>query len=181
MRAGYRAGQFWRALSPVSDQAGIELAESILSPGLMALFCEMQPSEINHCLRVAQKLISSDVTHPDLLAAALLHDVGKSRSPINLCERVFVVLLKKFLPGSYRKWGNSGDLYTWKHMFVVAQEHPAWGAEMAGAAGASPLTIDLIRRHQQPLVPVTLDDVQSGVHPLGSYLLYQLQLCDEES
>lgn len=181
MRAGYRAGQFWKALSPVSDQAGIELAESILSPALMAQFSEMQLSEVNHSLQVLRKLISADERHPDLLAAALLHDVGKSRSPLHLWERVVVVLVKQFFPATYRKWGNTGDLHSWKHMFVVAEQHPAWGAFLAGEGGASALTVELIRRHQEPRNPVTLDEVVSGEQPLVSYLLYQLQLSDEES
>lgn len=166
---------------PVSDKAGFEMAESILSPALLTLFAEMQPSEMNHSLQVTRKLISRHETHPDLLAAALLHDVGKCRSPISLGERVVIVLVKYLLPAAYLRWARSGDLSSWKHMFVVAERHPAWGAEMAGKAGASPLVVELIRDHQRPRDPVTIIEVESGARKLASYLLYQLQLCDGES
>jgi hypothetical protein len=34
---------------------------------------------------------------------------------------------------------------------VTARQHPDWGADLCAAAGAPPLTVDLIRRHQTPL------------------------------
>ena len=34
--------------------------------------------------------------------------------------------------------------------FVVAAHHPAWGADLARQAGASPHTVELIRQHHDP-------------------------------
>ena len=177
----YRAGQFWRAIIAVPDQAGIELAQSILPPALTALFLEMHPSEISHSLEIARGLLGSGEDDPDLLAAALLHDVGKSHSPIRPWERAGVVVTKRLLPDACRRWGASGDLHGWKRIFVVAEQHPLWGAEMAAEAGASLLAVELIRRHQEPCQPVSRENVDLGVRTREDYLLYQLQLLDEES
>lgn len=168
-------------MTAVPDQTGIELAQSILSPPLLALFLELQPSEINHSLEIARSLIASGKTDPDLLAAALLHDVGKSRSPLNLWERAIVVLVKRFFPGTFQRWGASGDRRGWKRIFVVAEQHPAWGAEMAALAGGSQLTVNLIRRHQERCSLVSKADLESGMRTQEDYFLYQLQLLDEES
>jgi hypothetical protein len=35
----------------------------------------------------------------------------------------------------------------WQQPLVVAEQHPAWGAELAAAAGGSFLAVALIRRH----------------------------------
>ena len=168
-------------MTAVLDQSGIELAQSILSPALLALFLEMQPSEINHSLEITRGLIASGDTDPDLLAAALLHDVGKSRSPLNLWERAIVVLAKRLIPGACQRWGASEDMRGFKRIFVVADQHPAWGAEMAAAEGASKLTARLIHRHQEATKPVLKADLEMGVRTWEDLLLYQLQLLDEES
>jgi len=168
-------------MTAVPDQTGIELAQSILSPQLLVLFLELQPSEINHSFEIARSLITSGKKDPDLLAAALLHDVGKSRSPLNLWERAIVVLAKRLFPATYQKWGTSGDMQGWRRIFVVAEQHPAWGAEMAAAAGASQLTVNLIRRHQGSYSPVSKVDFESELRTREDYFLYQLQLLDEES
>ena len=181
MRAVYRAGQFWRAVTSVPDQTGIELAQSLLSLALQALFLKMQPSETNHSLEITRRLTASGETDPDLLAGALLHDVGKSRSPLNVWERAVVVLTKRFFPGTLQRWGASGETPGWKRIFVVAEQHPAWGAVLAASAGASHLTVNLIRRHQERCIPVSKADFELGMRTREDYFLYQLQLLDEES
>lgn len=121
----------------------------VLSPPLMQIFLCMQPGEQTHCLRVFKKLIGQGETSHDLLNAALLHDVGKSRYPLRQWERVLIVICQAFIPEQAKQLGE-GKAQGWRRPFVVAQKHPEWGAEMAETAGASPLTISLIREHQEP-------------------------------
>ena len=168
-------------MTAVPDPAGIELAQSILSPALLDIFFEMQPSEIHHSLEITRRLVASGETDPDLLAAALLHDVGKSRSPLDLWGRAIVVVAKRLIPGACRRWGASEDMRGLKRNFVVAEQHPDWGAEMAAAAGASKLTARLIDRHQEACKPVSKADLEMGVRTREDYLLYKLHLLDEES
>ena len=38
----------------------------------------------------------------------------------------------------------------WTRGLIIAEKHPAWGAQLAHRAGASPTAVRLIRRHQDP-------------------------------
>jgi hypothetical protein len=150
MSAWYRFRQGLRALGAWLHSADNGLAEQYLSPALFALFRQMRRSERQHSLRVLNALIASGNTHPDLLAAALLHDVAKTCVPFYLPEKVLVVLVKATFPGLYRRWG-SGSSQGWRRPFAVSVQHPAWGAEMVVRAGGTPLTAELIRRHADAL------------------------------
>ena len=85
-----------------------------------------------------------------MLAAALIHDVGKILSPLSILDRVLIVLGQHFLPRAARRWGE-GEARGWRRPFVVAARHAAWGADLAEQAGASGRTVRLIRRHQDSL------------------------------
>ncbi len=146
----YRAGQFFQALAARPRSQDRALVEVHLPPALRPLFDTMSPADQAHGIRVLRALLRQGEAHPDLLAAALLHDVGKSRVPLRLWERVVVVLAEVLLPGASAHWGR-GRPRGWRRPFVVALQHPRWGAEMLAAAGASPLLQELVCRHQEPL------------------------------
>jgi hypothetical protein len=172
MSASYRLWQGLRALGawvrPVDDN----LAAQHLSPALFALYRRMRRAERLHSLRVLRMLLASGQTHPDLITAALLHDVGKTQARFILPEKVLVVLVKAFAPGRYRRWG-SGPGRGWQQAFAVSMQHPAWGAEMVARAGGTPLVVELIRRHADALAgpPQTEAD----------HLLQALQAVDDRS
>ena len=149
----YRLGQFWRVLTaqPLPAGAWPEL-EQVLSPSELALYGRYRPGDQWHTYQVMRRLAADGQDNPALLAAALLHDIGKTRESIRLPGRVLVVLVEKLLPGRVAKWG-SGEPHGWQRPFVIKMQHPAWGAEMAQAAGSDALTVSLIRRHQDPLPP----------------------------
>ncbi len=156
----YRVRQFFTALTAAPpDTTQLGWVEAILTPQQLTLFQQMLPSDQQHSLRVAAALKAQGADHPDLLVAALLHDVGKIRFPLRLGERVLIVLGKALLPRQAARWGE-GEPRGWKRPFVVAQQHPAWGAELARQAGVSPLAASLIQRHQATLLhqPSTLED-----------------------
>lgn len=166
----YRVGQFWKALRSSPDQADLKLAGAYLTPAQIDLFSRMQPAEQAHGVRVLKHLLADPLSQepePDLLVAALLHDVGKSRYPLALWERVFIVLLKSLLPQYSRRWGAESaaiedrlDRFSWHRPMIISEQHPDWGAEMAALAGASPLTVSLILRHQDVVDddPLTMED-----------------------
>jgi len=153
----------------------------------MELFLRQQPAEQAHSLEVFFQLIEQGEDSPDLLAAALLHDAGKSRFPLRLWERAEVVIGKALFPAWVEKWGESGAR-GWKRPFVIAARHAQWGAEMADEAGASALTVRLIRRHQDSIggkrgsaVPQRGDCDRDEILPGDEYLLQRLQVIDNES
>ncbi len=101
------------------------------------------------------KLRSRGENQPELMVAALLHDVGKLRYRLNPLERAVVVLAKAVMPKSVHRWGiapasSLDGLNRWRKAFVVAEQHPHWGAELSRQAGASSLTEALIRNHHNP-------------------------------
>ena len=147
-RARYRAGQFRDFLWPRGpgprDRADIR---RVLPPPLEALFLRQTAGEQAHALRVMRSAAASGIQtgRLGLLQAALLHDVGKIRAPLSLLERVAVVLAGRF-------WPSLKERSNWRP-FVTARRHAEWGAEMVAGAGAPPLTVDLVRRHQEPAAP----------------------------
>jgi hypothetical protein len=166
-RARYRLGQFlshlWpRPLAP-AERAEIE---TTLGAGLAQLFRRQTAGEQAHGLRVMRTVAAGGGPYgarPELLQAALLHDVGKSLAPLSLPDRALVVLVRRFVPGAARRWGSgpaTGGFATGlRRPFVTAQQHADWGADLCARAGAPPLTVGLIRRHQTPVAtPVTPED-----------------------
>ncbi|MFU8771076.1 MAG: hypothetical protein ACNA8H_01515 [Anaerolineales bacterium] len=177
----YRAHQFWQALVKKPTKIDLKFVESQLSPSEYLLFRRMHWSEQAHGLRVLRSLLDRGEHHPDLLKAALLHDVGKSCFPLRLWERVVIVVAKAVVPGRVIRWGASPMLENqapadWRRGFIISEQHPGWGARMAAEAGMSPLAIDLIRYHQNGM-----SDVGKFSHSLDRHLLHVLQAADEES
>ena len=150
-RVGYRVRQFGRLLWP-QPLTAVERqeVEAILSQRQLLLFAEFAPSDQRHSYRVLQTLLAAGEMEPSLLVAALLHDIGKICHPIYVWDRVLIVLGEAFLPRQVAVWGG-GEVSGWKRPFVIRAKHPAWGADLVHAAGATPLTVRLIARHQDKL------------------------------
>jgi hypothetical protein len=181
-RVPYRVWQFWRAARVRPASQDLSIAQTILTPAQVALFDRLQPFEQAHSLHVARALLERGEKDPDLLCAALLHDVGKICQPLRPWERAWIVIGKAFFPGLAQKWGaisqNNGAVSFLKRPFIVAEQHPLWGAELALQAGVSSRSADLIRAHQSR-------NDENSPHP-GSpaaqdRLLGILQSVDDES
>lgn len=170
----YRVGQFWAVVNTHTlSQEAILPARQVLNEAQMALFLRLQPSEQAHALRVLQTLQKQGETHPDLLTAALLHDIGKIQVPLRVWERVLIVLIKRLAPKMANTWGNSKP-GGWKRAFVVARQHPAWGAALAAQAGTTEFAIRLIQNHQEHLSKGDFD-------PIERRLLTLLQEADNQN
>ena len=153
----YRAWQFFRALTARPLEATEwQSVSALLSPAQQNLFQQMRRRDQRHSYQVMRMLAQRGQSDPDLLTAALLHDVGKSRYPLILWEQPAVVLIRNFRPNTAVQWGN-GTPRGWKRPFVVYQRHAVWGAEMAAAAGCSPPVVELIRHHQSKLDDVDIE------------------------
>ena len=158
-RLTYRVNQFWRALRTPAHVVDTGQISPYLSPSQIALFRQMQPSEQWHASLVVQRLKEAGQDHPALLTAALLHDVGKILHPLSPLERAVIVLGKKFFPRRASHWGK-GTPRDFRRLFIVAERHAEWGADLAARAGASTMTVNLIRRHQDARLekPRSLED-----------------------
>lgn len=152
MPAMYRVQQFLRAAETWIQPAEIDilLLEQYLPPGAVGLFTAMPRYDQRHALSVLHLLRQQGYSEPDLMAAALLHDVGKtvsSKGRLRLWHRVANVLLRSIRPGLLEQLGRD-EVDSWRRPFFVQENHAAIGAELAGQAGCSSLTVELIRYHE---------------------------------
>lgn len=151
MSLSYRVTQFWWNITaePLPEPLQQDI-NNFLSTAESELFCRFQESDQWHAYRVYNTLREAGQSQLDLLAAALLHDVGKTRVNLSVWDRILIVVTDFLMPAKAKSWGQ-GEVRSWKRPFVVRLQHAQWGAEMAQSAGSSTLTIELIRRHQDPL------------------------------
>jgi hypothetical protein len=136
---------------------------------MATLFFRMSDPDQSHSVRVFQTLVDQGDEDEDLLMAALLHDVGKSLHPLRAWERSLVVVTNRILPNQVLKWGQD-EPYGWRKPFVVALQHPEWGAALIQQEGGSETLVTLIRYHQEYAPPNIGKDVQE--------LLERLQTAD---
>ncbi len=149
-RPGHRITQFFATLFAPLLPVDTAYAAVQLSPVLLTLFQRMARAEQRHGIALCRRLAEQGHTTPDLLAAALLHDVGKLCAPPRLWERVWVVLAEAFAPERAARWSASTSPRWWQRALVARRQHAAWGAELAAEAGATARTVSLIRTHHDP-------------------------------
>jgi putative nucleotidyltransferase with HDIG domain len=138
------------ALARPKDAATAQ-AEPHLPPAALSLFQAMPRYDQQHALNVLHTLQSMGHHDPDLLAAALLHDAGKTAGQagtLHLWHRVAVVLMRAFAPDLLARTARDQP-GSWRQPFFVQQHHAEIGAELARQTGCSPRTADLIRRHEE--------------------------------
>ena len=176
MRVRYRINQFWQAVTASPSEEDLRKVNKVLSLEMISLFREMQASEQAHSINIYKQLRANGDTNQDLLVAALLHDVGKSRYPLKIWERILIVFGNTFFPRQVKRWGKR-EPSGWVRPFVIAENHPTWGAEMAEEAGAPTTTVMIIRRHQEVLPHHANDETVS----FEEHLVQRLQLVDDNS
>jgi hypothetical protein len=168
MGISYRAGQFLHLLTAKRKREHRGFVYEILDSSMVALFFRMSDPDQSHSVRVFQTLLEQG-EEEDLLRAALLHDVGKSLHPLRAWERSLVVVTNRMLPNQVLKWGHD-EPYGWRKPFVVALQHPEWGAALVQQEGGSETLVTLIRYHQENAPP----NIGKGVQEL----LERLQTAD---
>jgi hypothetical protein len=152
MSAIYRVRQFVRAAGAWVRPKDTDAARRYLPSPALDLFQTMPRYDRQHALNVFRSLQQRGHGEPDLLAAALLHDMGKTAYPaggVRLWHRVAVVLMRTFWPGLLERIGQDRP-GSWRQPFFVQQHHAAIGAELARQAGCSPRTAELIHHHEDP-------------------------------
>lgn len=134
---------------PLTDGARDEIA-NYLTAAERDLFYRFTYADQRHSYRVFRTLHEAGYNHPDLLTAALLHDIGKIRCPLSAWDRTLIVVGGGLFPERAEAWGR-GSVESWRRPFVARAQHPAWGAEMAAEAGVRPTVVEIIRRHQDEI------------------------------
>jgi putative nucleotidyltransferase with HDIG domain len=138
MRWAHLAKRFYGSLSkkPLS-LLDIEWVRSVLSDAEYELWCRYSFPDRRHTIAVARetlRLLGATAERP-VLAAALLHDIGKIESKLGTFGRVAATLV-----GQKRSKGR----------FAVYFQHNERGAALLKAARSDPLTIAWAEQHELP-------------------------------
>ena len=140
-------------VAPLSAEEHLQVARW-LPPSALPLFQTMSPADQQHSLRVCQGLLARGCVDKDLLAAALLHDVGKAQGRVPFWTRPVIVLGKMFAPRLLKRltvYPYEGRTITgWQRALSNAWWHAQIGAELAAAAGLPEKAVLYIRTHHQP-------------------------------
>ena len=172
MAVATRIKQGLRGLFAFMQTVDRDVLTRYLNEDQRALFNRLQHSEQLHAMNVLKTVLAQEADTPhDLAVAALLHDVGKIRYPLRIWQKTLVVLARRFLPGRYARWASSDESTRWKRPFIQAEQHPAWGAELAAQAGVNEQTRWLIRHHADKMD-------EHSAHPFVAFL-HRLQAADD--
>ena len=141
--------RFLGALRPgppvVADEAW---ARSQLGRGELAIWLQMSNPDRRHAIGVARAVAAALGGHGDraVMAAALLHDSGKTISELGTAARVVATLVWLVLgTGRARRWAAGAGPFT--RRLGQYHLHPELGARLLEGAGADPLTIAWTREH----------------------------------
>ena len=137
-----------------------------LPPDLAALWARMSGPDRRHSVAVARRVeraLGNEAT-PEVLAAALLHDVGKVQSRLRTYGRV-IATLSAAVAGR-----DTAALWVRSRGFVrrvgLYLEHPRLGADLIAMAGGDPLPVTWAREHHLPpeewTLPVPLAEALSA-------------------
>jgi hypothetical protein len=157
----YRLQQVYQQLGFVTPLTSQELAEVELwlPASALALFRQMSVADQRHSLRVCRGLQARGCVEQDMLAAALLHDVGKAQGRVPFWTRPVIVIGKRVAPALLMKLtveANSCDLQRlprWRRNLSYAWWHAEMGAELAASVGLSEQAVLYIRTHHQSTGP----------------------------
>src|SRR4051812_8819923 len=150
--------RFFGSLRPGGPgRADDEWARSNLLPAEVALWRRMPGADRRHAAGVArdvERALGAEATRP-VLAAALLHDVGKIESRLGVCGRV-VATLSGMVAGREmaRSWTHGRGFTRRVGLYLL---HPDLGGDLLGMAGSDPMTEAWAREHHRSPGSWTID------------------------
>ena len=139
----HRVEQFFGHLRAEVGADEVARAHALLPSTARALFDAMPIADQRHALDLVTRLVDTHHDDPDLLAAALLHDVAKGHR-MRLWHRVGGVLLAAVAPALLARLASPNPR-SWRYPFHLYLHHAALSADVAGGAGCSARTVAFIR------------------------------------
>lgn len=127
-----------------------------LPASALPLFKTMSAADQQHSLRVCRGLLARGCREPEMLAAALLHDVGKAQGRVPFWTRPAIVLGKRLAPRLLARLVlplillDANARPRWRRSLSYAWWHADVGADLAAGVGLAARSILYIRTHHQP-------------------------------
>jgi hypothetical protein len=142
--AAHLARRFAGSLRPGGPPAGdVAWVHELLLPGELELWSSMPGPDRRHSVGVGRRVVDAVPDAPrSVLAAALLHDVGKTRVGLRTPGRVVATLVGL---ARGRDAAATGDGRIARYL-----RHDASGAELLEEAGSDPVTVAWTREHHLP-------------------------------
>jgi len=143
--------RFVGSLWPLGPSAGAEAwVRSLLNDGEHGLWRRMPRADRRHAVAVTRRVeraLGDEATKP-VLAAALLHDVGKVASGLGTFGRAAATLVGlgggRAMADDWQKERGA------TRRVALYLRHPELGADMLTLAGSDPLTVAWTREHHLP-------------------------------
>lgn len=136
----------------------VKFVNSYLGDPGKFLFFQMSKMDQHHAVEVARSIMAEAATVqrldlPNLIRAALLHDIGKVEGDFGFWSRLVVGFVRRTNPTLRGKLALTNPTTFWEKIrygFYVDLIHPARGAHMAKIFGIEPAVVEMIRRHHDP-------------------------------
>lgn len=136
-----RARQFFTA-GATPGEAEFALGRRWLPEPLYELFAAQHPRDVVHSARTALWLLERGHDDPDLVIAALLHDIGKGRQ--RRADRVAWVLAETT---RLTRMAAARSRFEVRRAMARSATHSETSAAAMRAAGASETAVSLVARH----------------------------------
>jgi hypothetical protein len=158
------AGRFFSALVPVGPRRADEhWAQEHLLAGERPLWRRMSGADRRHAVGVARRTVA-ELEAPeagrDVVAAALLHDVGKIEARLGTWARAGVTFAAMATGRDHLvSWSGADDTRpageqarraSWRQRVGLYLSHDRVGANLLSEAGSGPLTIAWAGDHHKP-------------------------------
>jgi hypothetical protein len=161
--ASHLIRRFFGSLRPGGPGEHAEAwVDARLLPGEQALWRRMSGPDRRHAIAVAERVeraLGHEAT-PPVIAAALLHDVGKVESGLRTYGRVVATLSAKVAgPEMATVWRKQRGYARKVGLYL---QHDEIGADLLEMAGSDPLTVAWAREHHRPESEWTVDPHIAG-------------------
>jgi hypothetical protein len=149
--ASHLVKRFFGSLRPGGPGEHAETwVEARVLPGELTLWRRMSGPDRRHAIGVAERFeraLGHEATRP-VLAAALLHDVGKIESGLGTYGRVVATMSAKVAGAEMASTWRKQRGYARKVGLYL--QHDEIGGDLLELAGSDPLTVAWTREHHRP-------------------------------
>jgi hypothetical protein len=151
LRPVHRARRFFGSLWPLGPR-GVDAQWALdqLLPGELELWARMKGPDRRHAVQVARRVeraLGNEAGRP-VLAAALLHDVGKTVSGLGTYGRVVATLCGAVTDDvTHERWVKSSGFTRRVGLYLT---YPPLGADLLELAGSDELTVAWAEQHHLP-------------------------------